>query len=268
MKVENNISGAREISLASPATYAGAESLGAQCGVDRRIEMVAVDTLKACKSNARTHSQYQIDQITRSIVRFGFLGPVLIDDANHIIAGHGRVEAAKRLGLDYVPVLRITHLSPTERKAYALADNRLAELAGWDREILAIELQELHELDFDLAAIGFELGDVDIVCNEPEKTGSQTAPKSGRGAHNSGRSVSRAGDMWLLGTHRLHCADADDDASYAAIDAAIQRWQRVAGKSATLADAGKNFAATAKERTSTTAAHTDRRQSATKQEAA
>jgi hypothetical protein len=158
MKLGNAKSGACEASVAGPATSAGAESPGVpRGGVDRHIEMRAVETLKPYKSNARRHSKQQLDQIARSIDRFGFLVPVLIDEVGQIIAGHGRVEAAKRLGLDQIPVLRITHLSVAERKAYALADNRLAELAGWDRKILAIELQRLRNLNFDIPLTGFRL---------------------------------------------------------------------------------------------------------------
>jgi ParB-like nuclease domain len=250
MEYGNVKSGDCETSVAGSITCAGAESPEAPCGLDRHIEMRAIEALKPSKTNARSHSKQQLEQIARSIDRFGFVNPVLIDEANQIIAGHGRVEAAKRLGLDHVPVLRVTHLSTAERKAYALADNRLAELAGWDAEILAIELQELRELDFDIAAIGFELDDVDIVCNETEKTGNQIVRKTDRGPRTSGRLVSGAGDVWLLGPHQLRCGDAGDDASYAPIDGAIQHWQRVAGQSATLADSGKSFAAIAKERAS------------------
>jgi hypothetical protein len=239
-----------ETSVAGSITCVGAERPEAPCGLNRHIEMRAIEALKPCKTNARSHSKQQLEQIARSIDRFGFITPVLVDDANQIIAGHGRVEAAKRLGLDHVPILRVTHLSAAERKAYALADNRLAELASWDGEMLAIELQELRELDFDIAAIGFELDNVDIVCNETEKTGNQIVRKADRGPCTSGRPVSGAGDVWLLGPHQLRCGDTGDHASYAAIDGAIQHWQRVAGQSATLADSGKTFAAIAKERAS------------------
>jgi len=191
---------------------------------------------------------------------------VLIDDADQIIAGHGRVEAAKRLGLDYVPVLRVTHLSAAERRAYAIADNRLAELAGWDGEILSVELKELRGLDFDVAAIGFELDDVGIACNEPEQTGSQSAPKNDGGACTSGGTVSRADDIWLLGPHQLRCADADEHDAYACVDAAIQRWQRVAGKTAMLARAGKTFAQIQSERSRSAPDHSEPGQAPTKPE--
>jgi hypothetical protein len=233
----------------------------------RRIEMVPPGRLVPNKGNARTHSAKQLDQIARSIERFGFINPVLIDDADQIIAGHGRVEVAKRLGLDYVPVLRVTHLSAAERRAYAIADNRLAELAGWDGEILAVELEELRELDFDIAAIGFELDDVDIVCKESEPTGSQSVPKTDRGARTSGRTVSRANDIWLLGPHQLRCADAGEHDTYAYVDAAIRRWQRVAGKTAMLAGVGKTFAQIQSKRSRTAADHSGPSQAPTKSEA-
>jgi ParB-like chromosome segregation protein Spo0J len=245
MEIVNHKSGACDLVSGGGDRASGAHP------VDRHIEMIAVNQLKPYNVNARSHAKQQIDQIGASIKQFGFINPILVDAASHIIAGHGRVEAAKRLNLDFVPVLRVTHLSADERRAYALADNRLAELASWDDEILAIELQELRELDFDLAAIGFELDDVDIVGNAAEQTGrgQRTAPKTDRGASISGCAVSRAGDLWLLGGHQLQCGIAGDG-SYAAIDAAIQRWQRVAGKSATLAGGNKSFAAIAKERAS------------------
>jgi ParB-like chromosome segregation protein Spo0J len=230
--------------------------------------MVPTDELVAAKRNARSHSHQQIGQIARSIERFGLVNPILIDHANQIVAGHGRVEAAKWLGLEQVPVLRVTHLSAAERRAYALVDNRLAELSGWDDEILAIELQELRELDFTLADIGFQLDDVDIISNEPEKIGDQSAaPKTDRAAGTSNRTISRAGDLWLLGPHQLQCSDGGDD-SYAAVDAAIRRWQRVTGQPAMLAASGKSFAAVVKERAGTAAKVRAPRQAAGKQEAA
>src|SRR5262249_46798496 len=116
--------------------------------------------------NARTHSKRQIEQIARSIERFGFLNPVLIDASGATIAGHGRVEAAKLLGLSHVPTLRIEHLSDAEKRAYILADNKLAAKAGWDREILAIELQALVDMDFEIELTGFEMAEVDLILDE------------------------------------------------------------------------------------------------------
>ena len=115
-------------------------------------------SLRAYAGNARTHSPKQIKQIAKSIERFGFNNPVLIDDDDQIIAGHGRVEAAKLLELKTVPTVRLSHLSDQEKRAYILADNRLAEKAGWDNEVLAIELQGLVDLGFDVLIDWFRAG--------------------------------------------------------------------------------------------------------------
>src|SRR5215472_18742677 len=124
-----------------------------------QIEHVPLARLTACKTNARTHSPKQIGQIAASIKCFGFIVPVVVNAENQIVAGHGRIEAAKLLGLTEVPVLRVNHLSPTEQRAFRIADNRLAELAGWDRDTLAIELAGLIELDFAVEVTGFDRAD-------------------------------------------------------------------------------------------------------------
>ncbi len=135
------------------------------------IEMLAPAQLKPYPRNARTHSKKQIRQIARSIERFGFTNPVLIDEGDQIIAGHGRVAAALQIGLGRVPVLRIGHLSAVDKRAYILADNRLAERAGWDREVLALELGELCELLTDEIDItGFETGEVDLLLSDLDDT--------------------------------------------------------------------------------------------------
>ncbi len=113
------------------------------------IELRPIETLIPYRGNARTHSRAQIRQIAASITAFGFVNPILVDAQDQVIAGHGRLAAAKHLGLTEVPVLPVTHLSAAEKRAYILADNRLAEKAGWDRDILAIELQALVEFDFE-----------------------------------------------------------------------------------------------------------------------
>jgi ParB-like chromosome segregation protein Spo0J len=122
-----------------------------------QIEMRRISPLKPYAGNARTHSKKQIRQIASSIQRFGFTNPVLVSNEDEIIAGHGRVVAAKEIGLTMVPTLKLSHLSPTERRAYVLADNKLAPNAGWDSEILAIELQALIDIDFDFSLTGFSL---------------------------------------------------------------------------------------------------------------
>ena len=133
-----------------------------------RVEPIAPNQLTPYSGNARTHSKRQIEQIAASIRKFGFNNPVLINDDGQIVAGHGRVEAAKLLGLAAVPTLRLSHLSPAEQRAYVLADNKLAENAGWDRELLAIELQGLIDLDFEVELTGFEIPEIDIVLEDAD----------------------------------------------------------------------------------------------------
>src|SRR5437867_2739078 len=131
-----------------------------------KIDYTLVCQLRPYQSNARTHSKRQIRQIATSIKKFGFCNPILIDDANQIIAGHGRAEAAKLLGIDAVPTCRLSHLSEADKRAYILADNRLAEKAGWDRELLAIELEGLIEIDVDIEVTVFEMAEIDLILEE------------------------------------------------------------------------------------------------------
>ena len=176
---------------------------------EEKLERAPLHALKPFQANARTHSQRQIEQIAASIKRFGFNNPVLVSDDLTIIAGHGRVEAAKLLGMEDVPVLRLSHLDDVDRRAYVLADNRLAEKAGWDHEILALELQGLVELNFDVGAIGFEIPELDHIfeaARDANPTGEdaddENVPPTASDA------ITSPGDLWLLGRHRLLCADA------------------------------------------------------------
>jgi DNA modification methylase len=169
-------------------------------------------SLRPYPGNARTHSPKQIKQIARSIERFGFNNPVLVDDDDQIIAGHGRVEAAKLLHLKTVPTVRLSHLSEVEKRAYILADNRLAEKAGWDNDVLAIELQGLVDLGFDVLLTGFEPAEVDTII---EGFGDESdQPENLVPEESSGPPVSRLGDLWMLGKHRLVCGDSTDAATY------------------------------------------------------
>jgi DNA modification methylase len=172
--------------------------------------------LRPYAGNARKHSKKQIKQIAESIQRFGFTNPVLISDDDEIIAGHGRVEAAKLIGLTSVPAMRLSHLSATERRAYVLADNKLALNAGWDQELLAIELQALIDLDFDVTLTGFSLAEVDLTLDLARASD----PDEASGAEDeipdmAPVAVSRPGDLWILGRHRLLCGDARDSQHYA-----------------------------------------------------
>ena len=166
--------------------------------------------LKPNPRNARTHSNHQIRQIAASIEEFGFTTPILIDGDDRIIAGHGRLAAAKRLGLEIVPTIRIDDLTEAQIRAYVIADNRVAEKAGWDPEILAIELQELIDLDldFDVTITGFEMGEIDVLMGESDP--SDEDPKADKAPEPdlSQPAVSRPGDLWRLGRHRLICGDA------------------------------------------------------------
>lgn len=178
---------------------------------ERRIEL-----LRPYKRNARTHSKKQVAQIARSIERFGFTNPVLVSDDGEIIAGHGRVEAAKSLGLKMVPTLALSHLSETERRAYVLADNKLALNAGWDQEILAIELQALVDLEFDTELTGFSLAEVDLVLDEASEADPEgcEAPEDLVTAV-ADEPVTRKGDLWVLGNHRLLCGDTQAEGDIA-----------------------------------------------------
>ena len=173
-------------------------------------------SLKPYPRNARTHSKKQIKQIASSIERFGFVNPVLIGDDGEIIAGHGRVEAAKQLGLTTVPTLALSHLSKTERRAYVLADNKLALNAGWDREILAIELQGLFDLDFEVELTGFSLAEIDFALDEAGEANPDASDATEDAVPDiTGPAVSRMGDVWVLGRHKLICGDARSSEDYA-----------------------------------------------------
>jgi DNA modification methylase len=166
-----------------------------------------VATLKPYANNPRKHSKAQVRQIAASIEAFGFTNPVLVDAEGTILAGHGRVEAAKLLKLAEVPTLCIDHLTEAQKKAYIIADNRLAERSGWDDDILAIELQALMTMDatFDVTVTGFEMAEIDLKVqgiDDPDMDGDDEQPEV------PAQPVSRAGDRWLLGDHVLVCGDA------------------------------------------------------------
>lgn len=178
------------------------------------ITMCEPDKLLPYPGNARKHSTRQLNQLVASLREFGFVNPVLVDAHNTIIAGHGRVAAAKKLGLTQVPTLRIDHLSEAQKKAYIIADNRLAELAGWDNELLRAELKELISLDFNVELSGFLTGEADIIIDGPENK-KKTDPADTLPEMPDGPAVSKIDDIWLLGEHRVLCGDATEPLSYA-----------------------------------------------------
>lgn len=179
-----------------------------------KIAYRGLDDLQPYAGNARTHSEKQVSQIAASIRQFGFVNPVLIDRDGTIVAGHGRVAAARILGLDDVPVIELAHLTEAKRRAYVIADNRLAELAGWDSEILAIELQGLSEmeLDFELEITGFETAEIDLLLDDDGPGGRD--PADDVPLPDPGPAITWPGDIWVLGRHRLICGDARDAGIY------------------------------------------------------
>lgn len=174
---------------------------------ESRVALVSIAELKLYPRNARTHSAAQVREIANSIRSFGFCNPVLVGDDNVVIAGHGRIEAARLLGMERVPTIRLSDMTPAQRRAYALADNKLAEKAGWDEELLALELEYIAELDidFDLTLTGFETGEIDVLLDSAD--GGATDDEVVE-ACNLGPAVTRPGDLWVLGEHRLLCGDA------------------------------------------------------------
>jgi len=182
-----------------------------------QIEMVSIGQLLPYARNARTHDDAQVAQIAASIKEFGFNNPILIADDQSIVAGHGRLAAARKLGLTEVPVVRLSHLSDTQRKAYILADNRLALNAGWDNDLLKLELQELEIEGVDLEMLGFSKEELDGLLNSLETTEGLTdedaVPETPE------EPITKPGDIWILGKHRLMCGDS---ASVDAVDKLMQ----------------------------------------------
>jgi DNA modification methylase len=192
--------------LPGRGTAARAERWDEALAVDYR----SVEALVPYARNARTHSEAQVALIAGSIREYGFTNPVLVDGEHGIIAGHGRVMAARKLGLAEVPVIELAHLSGTQKRAYILADNRLAEQAGCDRELLALEVADLADLGIDLGSLGFEAAEIDALLHD-----SAPEPREEEAPESPETPVSRPGDLWILGRHRLICGDATDSATVA-----------------------------------------------------
>ena len=172
----------------------------------KTIEWLETKGLIPYAKNSRTHSEAQVAQIAGSIKEFGFNNPVLIDEDNGIIAGHGRVMAAQKLGLQAVPCIRLAHLSDTQRKAYVIADNRLALNAGWDDQMLTVELQELDSESFDLSLLGFEADELNALLNPIKETEGLTDEDEVPEVPEEPKT--KPGDIYKLGRHRLMCGDS------------------------------------------------------------
>jgi hypothetical protein len=170
-----------------------------------RFEKVNIDKLVPYARNARTHSKEQILQLRASLREFGFVNPVIVDKDLNIIAGHGRILAAKEEGVKEVPCVFAEHLSEAQKRAYIIADNRLALNAGWDAEMLSVEISDLQGVDFDISLLGFDdaelnklLGDIDDVQDDDFDVDAELQKPA----------TTKLGDLWLLGNHRLVCGDS------------------------------------------------------------
>ena len=171
----------------------------------QELQQVEISKLVPYANNSRTHSKEQLKKLQSSIREFGFVNPILIDRKYNIIAGHGRVLAAKEDGLENVPCVFVDHLTEAQKKAYIIADNRLAEDAGWDNELLAVELEGLKELDFDIDLIGFDEAELNMILSsdrdvQEDDFDVDEALKE--------PTMSQQGDLWLLGRHRVLCGDS------------------------------------------------------------
>jgi site-specific DNA-methyltransferase (adenine-specific) len=170
-----------------------------------QIEQIGIATLIPFAKNSRTHSDAQVAQIAASIREFGFTNPVLIDEANGIIAGHGRVMAARKLKLTEVPCIRLAHLSDAQKRAYVIADNKLALNAGWDEAMLKLELADLKALDFDLDLTGFDTDEIDALLAEKGTEGLTDPDET---PEPPVEPVTRLGDVWVCGQHRVMCGSS------------------------------------------------------------
>ena len=175
--------------------------------MELKIEHTSVDRLIPYVRNARTHAEEQVAQIAGSIAEFGFVNPILVGEDDVIIAGHGRLLAARKLEMTEVPVIRLGHLSEIQRRALVIADNKIAENAAWDEELLRLELEELRAEDFDLDITGFDLDEIDRLLQGPDLEGAgltddDEVPEAPE------EPITKPGDLWVLGNHRLLCGDA------------------------------------------------------------
>ncbi len=171
------------------------------------VEYLATASLKPDQRNARSHPRRQVDQIAASIQEFGFTNPILVDEGLVVIAGHGRLLAAKQLALESVPVITLSNLSGVQKRALRLADNKIALNSGWDTDLLRVELQALTDLEvsFDVSVVGFSTGEIDVLLS-----GSAGDPDDDAVPEATGEPKTKSGDIWILGDHRIGCGDCRD----------------------------------------------------------
>jgi hypothetical protein len=173
-----------------------------------KIRYQPLDALIPYARNSRTHSDAQVAQIAASIREFGWTNPVLVDGDRGIIAGHGRVLAARKLGIKEVPTIELRHLSEAQRRAYVMADNALALAAGWDASMLRAELLDLQDADFDLSLIGFSEDELAAFMASQDVTGSAGLTDPDDAPEVQPEPVTKPGDVWVMGWHRLLCGDS------------------------------------------------------------
>jgi hypothetical protein len=180
------------------------------------IKHVNIDALIPYVRNTRTHNDAQVAQIAASIKEFGWTNPILVDGSNGIIAGHGRVMAAKKLGLAEVPVIELHNMTEAQRRAYVIADNQLALNAGWDNELLALEIKDLQAMDYNIDLLGFAGSDIDALLADMQgESGGLTDPDDVPDV--LGNYITQPGDVWILGGHRLMCGSSTDRDSVLAL---------------------------------------------------
>ncbi|MDH3662392.1 MAG: site-specific DNA-methyltransferase [Alphaproteobacteria bacterium] len=172
-----------------------------------RLELWPIERLRPYDRNPRTHSDDQVAQIAASMVEFGWTNPILIDETDGILAGHGRLQAAKHLGLSEVPVVQLSHLTEAQKRAYVIADNQLALQAGWDEQLLAEEMSWLRDQEIDLDVVGFDANEIDrlLALVEGETAAAETEDEAPELPEDP---ITRPGDLWIMGDHRLLCGDA------------------------------------------------------------
>ena len=176
------------------------------------VEYISTETIKPYGNNPKCHGNKQVQQIVDSIKEFTFTNPILVDENNVILAGHGRLLAAKKLGIKKVPAIRLLHLSDPQKKAYRIADNKLTECGEWDQDLLTLEFQELDklELDFSLDITGFDNADIDVMIDSSltEKASKPDEKANALPFIAEDEIVSKMGDIWQLGEHRIICGDS------------------------------------------------------------
>lgn len=180
------------------------------------MQLVTIEKLVPYVNNARTHNPQQILKLRSSLREFGFINPIIIDREYNVIAGHGRILAAKEESIKEVPCVFVDYLTPAQKKAYILADNRMAMDAGWDEELLRVEIESLQGADFDVALTGFDEKDIaELFAGDDDDTQEDDFDVDGELKKSP---VSKDGDVWLLGKHRLVCGDSTKEETYVTLN--------------------------------------------------